>query len=49
MKLKLIQPQSLPCTYCGARPGEPCIVTLYPEAGPLSIKWNHGARQEAAA
>ncbi|QDF15765.1 hypothetical protein SEA_FINNY_36 [Microbacterium phage Finny] len=35
------------CDYCEAQPGEPCVVTLAPEVGPLSIKWAHRAREEA--
>ncbi|USH44815.1 hypothetical protein SEA_JUANYO_35 [Microbacterium phage Juanyo] len=34
------------CSYCGADPGHPCVVTLAPEVGPLSIRWNHRAREE---
>lgn len=34
------------CSYCGAKAGEPCIVTLAPEVGPLSIRWNHRSREE---
>lgn len=37
------------CTYCGVGIGEPCIVTLAPEVGPLSIKWQHNTRAKAAA
>lgn len=35
------------CPYCGANPGEQCVVTLAPEVGPLSIRWNHRSREEA--
>jgi len=34
------------CTYCGATPGQPCVVTLDPEVGPLSVPWHHHAREE---
>lgn len=37
------------CTYCGANPGDPCVVTLAPEVGPLSITWYHNTRMETAA
>lgn len=34
------------CSYCGAKSGEACVVTLAPEVGPLSIEWHHAAREE---
>lgn len=37
------------CPYCDAAPGQPCVVTLAPEVGPLSIRWLHRARQEATS
>lgn len=37
------------CPYCGVGIGVPCIVTLAPEVGPLSIKWQHNSRAEQAA
>jgi hypothetical protein len=49
VRLKVIPVDSVGCPYCGAKPGQPCVVTLAPEVGPLSIKWYHGKRQEAAA
>lgn len=45
MKLKFIRPIALPCSYCGAAPGEKCIVTLDPEHRELSVPWNHRARE----
>lgn len=45
MKLKFIRPISLACSYCGAKPGQKCIVTLDPEQGELSVPWNHRARE----
>lgn len=35
------------CSYCGAKPGEQCILTLAPDLPPLSVKWEHRAREEA--
>jgi hypothetical protein len=49
MKLKVIPPKSVTCEYCGASPGEQCILTLAPEVGPLSITWNHRTREQAVA
>lgn len=34
------------CPTCGAKAGEPCIVTLSDNQQPLSIKWQHRAREE---
>lgn len=49
MRLKTIAPTSIGCSYCGAKPGEKCIVTLAPEVGPLSVAWSHNTREEQAA
>lgn len=49
MKLKLIKPIAVGCSYCGAEAGEKCIVTLDPERRELSVPWNHRAREEAVA
>lgn len=37
------------CPYCGVGIGEACIVTLAPEVGPLSIKWQHNQREAHAS
>jgi hypothetical protein len=38
--------RELACPYCGAKPGERCVLTLAPELPPLSIYWEHRARTE---
>ena len=38
---------SVGCSYCGAKKGEPCILTLSERKEPLSIKWSHPTRERA--
>lgn len=40
---------SVGCSYCGAKPGEQCIVTLSEQPEPLSIRWHHNSRNESAS
>jgi hypothetical protein len=40
-----VRKRELACSYCGAKPKEPCIITLAPEVT-VSQPWKHRTRIE---